>query len=72
MLFNRGFKGSRVEPTDKQVRLVDDIVDALGFDYPEEFTKQAYSDFITEHIEDYKDYCFEINYANYQYDSDSW
>ena len=42
------------EPTEKQIRCVNIIVNQLKISPPTEFTKSAYSDFITENMEESK------------------
>ena len=42
------------EPTDKQINCVNIIVGQLGIKPPSEFTMQAYSDFISEHMDESK------------------
>ena len=42
------------EPTEKQIRCVNIIVNQLRISPPTEFTKVAYSDFITEHMAESK------------------
>lgn len=42
------------EPTDKQINCVNIIVNQLGISPPTEFTLQAYSEFISEHMEESK------------------
>lgn len=38
-----------LEPTEAQLSFVKDICDVLNVDEPEEFTREAYSDFISEY-----------------------
>ena len=38
-----------LEPTEAQLSFVKDICDVLNIDEPEEFTREAYSDFISEY-----------------------
>lgn len=40
-------------PTDKQIEFAESISDDLEIPLPKEFTKQAYSEFITEWKDDY-------------------
>lgn len=42
------------EPTDKQINCVNIIVNQLGISPPTDFTLQAYSEFISEHMEESK------------------
>jgi hypothetical protein len=42
-------------PSAKQVDFVQEICRVLHMDEPREYTKQAYSNFISENIEDFKD-----------------
>lgn len=52
------------EPTEKQIRCVNIIVNQLKISPPTEFTKRAYSDFITENMEESKRKPYERrNYA---------
>lgn len=43
-----------LEPTEKQIRCVNIIVNQLRINPPTEFTKAAYSDFISEHMAESK------------------
>lgn len=47
-------------PSAKQVDFVQEICRVLHIDEPKEYTKQAYSDFISDNIEDFKD----VQWAN--------
>lgn len=38
-----------LEPTEAQLRFVKDICDILHIDEPEEFTRESYSEFISEY-----------------------
>lgn len=49
-----------LEPTEAQLSFVKDICDELNIDEPEEFTREAYSDFISE----YKDRLYYKRAAN--------
>lgn len=40
-------------PTAKQIDFVQEICYVLGIAKPEEYTRDSYSDFISEHIDDY-------------------
>ena len=40
---------SALEPTEAQLSYVKDICDALNIDEPEDFTRECYSDFISEY-----------------------
>lgn len=40
-------------PTAKQVDFVQDICRTLGIDKPEEYTQEAYSEFIDKYVDDY-------------------
>jgi hypothetical protein len=51
-------------PTAKQIDFVQDICRTLGIDKPEEYTKEAYSEFIDEHVEDYY---YELNQQRKEY-----
>ena len=42
-------------PTEAQVKYAEAIADVLGIDLPDEETKAAYSEFISEWAEDYQD-----------------
>ena len=45
-------------PTDKQIKLADEIAETLGIDFPmsnADFTKQRYWEFIQTHIQRYND-----------------
>lgn len=46
----------KLEPTEAQVDFVNDICNELGIDEPEEFTRESYSEFISE----YKDKLYNI------------
>lgn len=48
------------KPTDKQVEYVDAICELLGVNPPVEKTKKAYSEFIDEYSDEYKDTVFEM------------
>lgn len=41
--------GATLEPTEAQLRFVKDICDTLHVDEPEEFTRESYSEFISEY-----------------------
>lgn len=41
--------GETLEPTEAQLSFVKDICDELNIDEPEELTREAYSDFISEY-----------------------
>jgi hypothetical protein len=46
-----------MSPTEKQIKLVESITDALEIDFPQssnEFTKQMYHRFIKEHYDEYR------------------
>ena len=51
-------------PTAKQIDFVQDICRTLGIDKPEEYTKEAYSEFIDEYVEDYY---YELNQQREEY-----
>jgi len=38
-----------LKPTEAQLSFVEDICDVLNIEEPEEFTREAYSDFISEY-----------------------
>lgn len=40
-------------PTEKQIKYAKRIADRLGLDLPKDYTKQAYWNFIKEHVEEY-------------------
>lgn len=45
-------------PSEKQIKLADEIADCLGLDFPRgsyDFTSQIYWKFIQNHIQEYKD-----------------
>lgn len=45
-------------PSEKQIKLADEIADCLGLDFPRgsyDFTSQIYWKFIQTHIQEYKD-----------------
>ena len=50
-----------LEPTEAQISFVKDICDELNIDEPEEFTREYYSDFISE----YKDQLYNKRRSNY-------
>lgn len=66
-------------PTEKQVNFVKDIARMLNIDLPKEYTKKAYSDFISEHINKFKAakqrytntywHCAETNMYEYDYET---
>ena len=47
--------------TEAQIRFAEAIVDRLGIELPEEKTKAAYSDFISEWKDDFEDECYGID-----------
>ena len=51
-------------PTAKQIDFVQDICRTLGIDKPEEYTKEAYSEFIDKYVEDYY---YELNLQGEEY-----
>jgi hypothetical protein len=56
MKFERGYKSvPKDEPTDRQVDYAEKIAATLNLDLPEDFSKYAYSEFISEWEDDYID-----------------
>ena len=52
-----------LKPTEAQLSFVEDICDVLNIEEPEEFTREAYSDFISE----YKDQFYNNKRATSRY-----
>lgn len=49
--FSRGLK--KEKPTYRQIEFAEKIAETLCLDLPQDYTKEAYSDFISEWSEDY-------------------
>lgn len=53
-IFSRGFNSVNTEPTEKQIKLANNICIFLGKKFPGEYTKEAYRKFISDNMEEYK------------------
>ena len=58
-----------MKPTEKQINRVEHMAYIIGISVPEEFSKSAYSRFISEHKEEYVE---ELTENDWQYDLDKW
>lgn len=58
-----------MKPTDKQINRVDYMAYVLGIPMPDEFSKVAYSQFITKNK---KEYINKLTENDWEYDLDEW
>lgn len=49
------FYSKELIPTKRQIRFALSIADRLGINMPKEYTKTAYSKFISDNVEEYED-----------------